>query len=142
FGDKDDLILVHNMGVGCSHCTMWADGFNGLAPHLSDRAAFVVCSPDKPEVQKRFATNRNWNFRMVSAHESPFSKDMGFWEDEGAHPGPWPGASTFRRESDGTIHRIAKAYFSPQDDFCAVWPFLGMLEEGANGWEPKHEYES
>lgn len=140
FGNKDDLIVVHNMGTGCSYCTMWADGFTGLAPHLEDRAAFVVCSPDKPEVQKKFAAKRNWNFKMVSAHDSSFIRDMGFWQEEGPHPGPWPGVSTFHREPDGTINRVAKTHFSPSDDFCAVWPFLDMLEDGSNGWEPKYSY--
>ena len=140
FGDKDDLIVVHNMGTGCSYCTMWADGFTGLVPHLADRAAFVVCSPDKPEVQKRFAEKRGWNFRMVSAHENSFTQDMGFWESDGPNPGPWPGVSTFRRDPDGRIYRIAKSHFGPGDDFCAVWPFLDMLSEGANGWEPKYNY--
>lgn len=140
FGDKSDLILVHNMGTGCRYCTMWADGFTGLAPHLQDRAAFVVCSPDKPDVQKRFAAKRNWGFRMVSAHDSSFFKDMGFWEESGPHAGPWPGVSTFHRDRDGRIFRIAKTHFSPSDDFCAVWPFLDMLEEGSNGWEPKYTY--
>jgi len=141
FGDKSDLILVHNMGTGCSYCTMWADGFTGLVPHLSDRAAFAVCWPDKPEVQKRFATKRNWNFKMVSAHESPFVHDMGFWEEDGPNPGPWPGVSTFHRDADGRIYRTAKSHFGPGDDFCAVWPFLDLLQEGANGWEPKYTYE-
>lgn len=140
FGDKNDLILVHNMGTGCVHCTMWADGFIGLVPHLEDRAAFVVCSPDKPEVQKRFAQKRNWTFHMVSAHESSFIRDMGFWQDSGPYPGPWPGVSTFHREADGRIYRIAKTHFSPNDDFCALWPFFDMLEEGTNGWEPKYSY--
>jgi predicted dithiol-disulfide oxidoreductase (DUF899 family)/AraC-like DNA-binding protein len=140
FGDKDDLILVHNMGTGCTHCTMWADGFTGLVPHLQDRAAFVVCSPDKPEVQKRFAEKRNWNFRMVSAHDTSFLRDMGFWEETGPFPGPWPGVSTFHRDPDGTMYRVAKTHFNPSDDFCAVWPFLDMLEEGSNGWEPKYSY--
>lgn len=140
FGEKADLILVHNMGTGCSYCTMWADGFTGLAPHLQDRAAFVVCSPDKPEVQKRFAAKRNWNFKMVSSHESSFYKDMGFWQEDGPHPGPWPGVSTFHREPDGKIYRVAKAHFGPNDDFCAVWPFLDMLDGGSKGWEPKYTY--
>lgn len=140
FGDKEDLILVHNMGTGCSYCTMWADGFTGLVPHLSDRAAFVVCSPDKPEVQKRFADKRNWNFKMVSGHDSRFIQDMGFWMEEGAHPGPWPGVSTFHRDPDGRIYRIAKSHFGPGDDFCAVWPLLDLLDNGANGWEPKYSY--
>jgi predicted dithiol-disulfide oxidoreductase (DUF899 family)/AraC-like DNA-binding protein len=140
FGDKNDLILIHNMGTGCSYCTMWADGFTGLVPHLQDRAAFVVCSPDKPEVQKRFAEKRNWNFRMISSHDSPFNRDMGFWEDNGPNPGPWPGVSTFHRDPDGQIYRVAKTHFSPSDDFCAVWPLLDMLEDGSNGWEPKYSY--
>ena len=140
FGEKDDLILVHNMGTGCRHCTMWADGFTGLVPHLEDRAAFVVCSPDKPDVQKKFAEKRNWNFRMISAVENSFIKDMGFWEEGGPYPGPWRGVSTFHRDYDGKIYRVAKTHFSPSDDFCPVWPFLDMLESGTNGWEPKYSY--
>lgn len=135
FGDKDDLIVVHNMGAGCSSCTMWADGFSGLSPHLMDRAAFVVCSPDRPEVQKRFAERRNWSFRMVSAYDTSFFQDMGFWGK-----GPWPGVSTFRRQADGSIVRIAKAVFDDGDDFCAVWPLMDMLEGGAKGWAPKFTY--
>ncbi len=140
FGEKDDLILVHNMGTGCRHCTMWADGFTGLVPHLEDRAAFVVCSPDKPDVQRKFAEKRNWNFRMISAVENSFIKDMGFWEEGGPYPGPWRGVSTFHRDYDGKIYRVAKTHFSPSDDFCPVWPFLDMLESGTNGWEPKYSY--
>ena len=30
FGDKNDLIVVHNMGKSCPYCTLWADGFNGV----------------------------------------------------------------------------------------------------------------
>src|SRR5688500_3885659 len=47
FGNKSELILVHNMGLGCPSCTMWADGFNGLVPHLEDRASFVVESMEE-----------------------------------------------------------------------------------------------
>src|SRR6185369_4761666 len=39
FGDRPDLILVHNMGRKCPMCTLWADGFNGIAHHLANRAA-------------------------------------------------------------------------------------------------------
>ena len=58
FGEKSDLILIHNMGKGCRYCTLWADGFNGEIDHLRDRAAFVVCSPDPPTVQGEFAASR------------------------------------------------------------------------------------
>ena len=26
FGDKDKLLVIHNMGQGCRYCTLWGDG--------------------------------------------------------------------------------------------------------------------
>ncbi len=77
---------------------------------------------------------------MVSAHDSTFVKDMGFWEESGPYPGPWPGVSSFHKDHDGKIYRVAKGHFGPGDDFCVVWPFFDLLENGANGWEPKYFY--
>src|SRR5688572_16261301 len=54
FGDKNDLILIHNMGKGCRYCTLWADGINGIHDHLANRAALVLVSPDSPQTQKEF----------------------------------------------------------------------------------------
>jgi hypothetical protein len=56
-GHYKDLILVHNMGQSCRYCTMWADGFNGIHPHLANRAAFALVWPDLPEGQE--APNSN-----------------------------------------------------------------------------------
>lgn len=138
FGDHDELILVHNMGRACSYCTMWADGFTGLLPHLEDRAAFVVTSPDAPEEQREFATGRGWSFPMVSAEGSSFIEEMGFLDSE---EGYMPGVSTFRREG-GTIQRVGRAEFGPGDDFCAVWHLFDLLPGGSAGWEPKFSYGS
>jgi predicted dithiol-disulfide oxidoreductase (DUF899 family) len=135
FGDKEDLIVVHNMGTGCAYCTLWADGFIGFTPHLSDRAAFVVVSPDKPEVQKNFAGKRGWNFRMVSTHDSEFNRDMGYQKGDD----PWPGVSTFKK-IDGKIYRIADTSFGPGDEFCSLWSLLDLLADGVNNWEPKYFY--
>ena len=135
FGDKEDLVVIHNMGTGCSYCTMWADGFTGLTPHISDRAAFVLVSPDAPDVLKRFADKRNWNFRIASHHGTSFGQDLGFFID-GGH---YPGVSTFRK-SDGQIFRISKAYFDVGDDFCPVWPLLELLDGGSKNWQPKYFY--
>jgi predicted dithiol-disulfide oxidoreductase (DUF899 family) len=62
FSGNRDLIVIHNMGTTCPYCTLWADGFNGISDHLASRAAFVVSSPDRPEVQKKFAAGRGWRF--------------------------------------------------------------------------------
>jgi predicted dithiol-disulfide oxidoreductase (DUF899 family) len=138
FGAKDDLIVIHNMGKRCSYCTMWADGFNGVKHHLENRAAFVVVSPDEYKVQREFANSRGWEFKMMSAFGTSFFKDMGFENDEGS---PWPGVSTFRRQLDGSIVRVAHTYFGPGDDFCSPWHLLDLLLKGADGWEPKFVYE-
>src|SRR5579862_7181052 len=53
FGNKSDLLVIHNMGQGCPYCTLWADGFNGQVDHLESRAAFVVVSPNTPEQQQK-----------------------------------------------------------------------------------------
>jgi predicted dithiol-disulfide oxidoreductase (DUF899 family) len=50
FGDKPDLIVIHNMGSACPNCTLWADGFNGVYDHLRNRAAFAVSTPDPPDL--------------------------------------------------------------------------------------------
>jgi len=49
FGERDDLIVIQNMGQGCKYCTLWADGFSGLISHLENRAALALVSPDPIE---------------------------------------------------------------------------------------------
>lgn len=136
FGDQDDLILIHNMGRGCVYCTLWADGLNGLVPHLEDRAALVLVSPDSPADLKSFSESRGWRFRCVSSEESDFAEAMGFWSEE---EGYWPGASVFRRQGS-VLTRVSSTEFGPGDEFCALWPLFDLLEGGAKGWEPQYEY--
>jgi predicted dithiol-disulfide oxidoreductase (DUF899 family) len=126
FGDHDDLIAIHNMGVSCSACTLWADGYNGIHQHVASRAGFFVSSPDRPAVQKKFAESRGWNFPMVSHTGSSFAKDMGYVSEKG---GWMPGVSVFRRQGD-TILRVSDTTFSPGDDFCTLWHFFDLLPGG------------
>jgi len=137
FGEKQDLLVIHNMGTGCSYCTLWADGFNGFVPHLENRAAFVVVSPDPPAKQKRFAEGRGWTFQMASAEGTSFSHYMGFEPNPGE---VWPGVSAFRKLEDGSIVRVSREYLGPGDQFCSVWHLFGLLAEGVNNWEPEFNY--
>jgi predicted dithiol-disulfide oxidoreductase (DUF899 family) len=136
FGDKDTLITIHNMGQSCPACTMWADGYNGLTPHLNSRAAFVITTPDDPETQAEFAKSRGWRFRMVSHQGSNFAADMGYRGDEG---GWWPGISVFQKK-DGRIVRVSDQRLGPGDDFCSVYHFLDMIPDGRDGFRPKFSY--
>ena len=136
FGDKHELIAIHNMGTSCSSCTMWADGYNGVADHLTNRAAFVVVSPDTPDVQKTFAQGRGWHFRMASHAGTTFAADMGYRSKSG---GWTPGVSVFRRDGD-TVVRVSDTALGPYDDFCSVWHLFDMLPGGAGEWRPKFKY--
>ena len=139
FGDKSELLLIHNMGKGCVYCTLWADGFNGIAPHLMDRAAFVLVSPDAPDVQAAFAESRGWRFPMASAEGSTFTKDMGFQQDDGAY---WPGVSVFRKKGDGSLERVNRDTFGPGDLYCSMFHFMDLLPETDTRWGPKFTYET
>lgn len=135
FTDRTELWVVHNMGKSCPYCTLWADGLNGQLLHLENRAAIVLISPDPPEVQREFATSRNWGFAMASDQDKAFTTAMGFWTDK---EGWWPGVSGFQREGDA-IYRTGKAIFGPGDEFCPIWPMMDLLG-GDKGWEPEVAY--
>jgi len=136
FGVHRDLMVVHNMGSSCPACTMWADGYNGVHHHVITRTAFAVSSPEAPAIQKSFAQDRGWKFRMVSHAGTTFAADMGYRSPDGR----WrPGISVFRREGQ-KILRVSDAAWSPGDDFCTVWHFFDLLPDGAAGWLPKLSY--
>jgi predicted dithiol-disulfide oxidoreductase (DUF899 family) len=137
FGDKDTLFVIHNMGTSCPNCTMWADGFNGVFEHLRDRAAFVVSSPDPPDVQRSFAGARGWKFPMASHRGTTFADDMGYLRNGG----PMPGVSVFKRRG-AKILRVADTSFRPGDEFCSVWHLFDLIPEGAAGWHAKFRYAS
>jgi predicted dithiol-disulfide oxidoreductase (DUF899 family) len=135
FGNHNDLMLVHNMGTQCVGCTLWADGYNGIHQHVIQRAAFVVSTPDPPDVQQKFAASRGWVFPLVSHMGTTFAEDMGYRSSNG-----WrPGMSVFRRDGS-RILRVSDVGWKEGDDFCTLWHFLDLLPEGASGWRPKISY--
>ncbi len=141
FGDKKDLIVIHNMGKGCRYCTLWADEINGISKHLENRSALVVVTPNTPDVQKEFAKSRDWRFKMLSDQAMDFSIDMGFAYEKDGKKYSTPGYSTFHKEDDGSISRVGYDEFGPSDMYSATWHFLELLKDGENSWEPQYSYE-
>ncbi|MDZ4756337.1 MAG: DUF899 family protein [Phycisphaerae bacterium] len=137
FGTRDDLLVIHNMGMRCSYCTLWADGFIGLWPHLNDRTAVVLVSEDAPLAADAFARGRGWPFPAASMHGTSFAKELGVETTPGHTK---PGASAFHRSADGVITRTGFTEFGPGDDFCAAWPLFDLLQGGVGPWEPKFAY--
>lgn len=136
FGDKEELILIHNMGPGCPYCTLWADGLTGFTAYFNDRCAFWLETDKDAANLKTFAVKRNWNFNVVSSEGSTLKLDLGYQVIKDGKKDNWPGFSTFFKK-DGKIFRHATAPFGPGDEYCAVWPMFDRLKNGVNGWQPK-----
>ena len=135
FGDFDEMLLIHNMGSGCSYCTLWADGFNAFWPYLKTKCAFVLTSPDPIHKMAQFVGSHGWEFPCVSIDGTSLVKDFGF----DAQWGTWPGVTVVKKNEDGTMTRHAQSYFGPGDNFCAIWHFIDLLPGGKGEWEPNYQ---
>ena len=135
FGNADRLLAIHNMGQGCRYCTLWADGINGLLPHLESAMAVALLSRDDPEVQRRFANSRGWRFRLASHRGGDYIRE------QSAYPGHdnAPGAVVYEK-TDGRILRRNAVAFGPGDMFCPAWNFLAMAGLGVESWTPQFSY--
>ncbi|TVR77764.1 MAG: DUF899 domain-containing protein [Chitinophagaceae bacterium] len=135
FGDKDELIIIHNMGKSCAYCTLWADGLNGMTAYFEDRAGFVVVSSDSYKEMSEFAEKRKWTFEIASSKENTFKKDVGFFS--GNHS--YPGISVFKKEKSGRIMHTSRAFFGPGDNYCSLWDVFAMLNSEDLKWGPSYQ---
>ena len=135
FGGKDKLLAIHNMGQGCRYCTLWADGFNGLLPHLESALSVVLLSKDAPEVQRRFANARGWRFRLASHGGGAYISDQSVCDGDDN----FPGAVVYERDGD-TILRKNACVFGPGDLYCAMWSLLGLAGIDDEDWTPQFSY--
>ncbi len=135
FGDKDKLLLIHNMGTGCRYCTLWADGFNGLLPHLESAISVVLVSKDDPETQRQFANSRGWAFRLASHGGGEYAQEQQLMEGQSN----MPGAVVYERDGD-SIYRKNSCLFGPGDIYCAAWGLLGLAGIGEAEWHPQYRY--
>ena len=135
FGEKDKLIAIHNMGQGCRYCTLWADGFNGLLPHLESALSIVLLSKDPPDVQRQFANARGWRFHTASHGGGAYIREQSVFEGDDN----FPGAVVYERDG-GDILRKNACVFGPGDIYCAMWSLLGLAGLGEDEWTPQYSY--
>ena len=135
FGDKDRLLVIHNMGQGCRFCTMWADGVNGFLPHLESALSVVLVSKDDPELQRRFANSRGWRFRLASHGGGKYIQEQTAMTSE--HN--MPGCVVYERQGE-QILRMNSAVFGPGDLYCSAWNFLALAGIGTDEFTPQYSY--
>jgi predicted dithiol-disulfide oxidoreductase (DUF899 family) len=62
----------------CPMCTMWVDGFNGVAHHLAQNVDFAIAAAADPPTLRAHARSRGWrNLRLLSCGDSTFGYDVG-----------------------------------------------------------------
>ncbi len=135
FGEHTRLLVIHNMGHGCRYCTLWADGFNGLLPHLESALAVVLVSKDPPDVQRRFASSRGWRFRLASHGGGDYIREQTVMEGSDNVPG----AVVYERDGDRVLRKSA-CVFGPGDLYCSMWSLLGLAGLGVEDWTPQYRY--
>jgi predicted dithiol-disulfide oxidoreductase (DUF899 family) len=151
---KDRLIVDHmmyapNAKSPCPMCSMWADGYNAIAPHVSQKVNFVLVAKVDIAKLRDLARQRGWDkIRLLSSGRSTFNADFHVEDERGQHPG----VSVFSREPGGKIHHFytTEASLRPGannnpnhrgiDLFCPVWNLLDLLPEGREDWFPKLSY--
>ncbi len=146
----DTLVLMHFMygkqqEKPCPMCTLWADGYDGIVPHLRQRVSFAVLVAGDAGAFADYARSRGWrNLRIVSAAGSDLKQRLGFEAADGSQQ---PGVSVFRRGSDGGLHHhysvaaiVAPGQFRGMDLLSPFWNFLDLTPEGRGEFSPKRSY--
>lgn len=135
FDDKDQLLVIHNMGQGCRYCTLWGDGINGVLEHLEDAMAVVLVSRDPPAIQRRMALDRGWRFRTASHGGGAYMSEQCAMGDHAN----FPGAAVYARRDSGIVRR-ARCAFGPGDLYSPMWHFLALAGLGEADWTPQFHY--
>jgi predicted dithiol-disulfide oxidoreductase (DUF899 family) len=124
----------------CPMCTLWIDGFNGVAHHLQQNVDFVVVAAADVATLRAHARNRGWNrLRLLSAADNTFKYDLGSELDDG---GQISAISVFDRDDDGAVRHTYTARPQTDEDvhergidaLCAVWNVLDLTAQGRGDW--------
>ncbi|MDQ1392136.1 MAG: hypothetical protein QOF30_1113 [Acidimicrobiaceae bacterium] len=146
-----DLIVYHFMygkaqTEPCPLCTMWIDGYNAAAPHVTQNVDFVVVAAAAPDALQAHAASRGWsNLRLLSAGESMFKYDLGSEEADGTQT-EWISVFTFG--DDGTVRHLYSKGAQMADDrrergidlLSPVWHLLDLTPNGRGDWYPALSY--
>jgi len=146
FSAPDRALIVYHLMYGkaqtspCPMCTLWIDGFNGIAQHIAQNADLVIVAAAEPAALRAHARARGWNnLRLLSAGTSDFKRDLKSEDEDGSQDST---ISVFTRETDGTIHHRYTSHPSFDDEIrergidllCPVWHLLDVTQQGRGDW--------
>ncbi len=147
FGTCRQLIVIHFMfgpeaETGCVVCSLRADGFDALIPHLKARdTALVVVSRGRLAAMNAFKARMGWRFPWVSSLGSDFGFDFGVSLAEG--PGTYNyaprngpageanGTSVFFKDpATGEVFHTYSTYARGDDILMSPYNYLDLTPKG------------
>ncbi|WP_336048998.1 DUF899 family protein [Streptomyces sp. CA2R101] len=146
-----DLIVYHLMygkkqTEPCPMCTMWLDGFNGVARHLAQNVDLAIVAAAGLPALRAHARDRKWtNLRLLSAGSGTFKYDLGSEDAEGNQDST---VSVFTRGDDGSVRHVYSVHPRMSDDIdqrgidllSPVWHLLDLTRKGRGNWFAALDY--
>jgi predicted dithiol-disulfide oxidoreductase (DUF899 family) len=151
FDGRSQLIVYHFMfapdwEAGCRGCSFWADGFNGIVDHVSQRDVSLVAVSQAPlQKLQAFAQRLGWTFKWVSSAGSDFNYDYQVtfrpealargevtynYTKEAATGSDKPGVSVFLKRQDGSIVHTYSCYGRGLDILNAAYQYIDLTPKG------------
>ncbi|MQY37773.1 hypothetical protein SRB17_57780 [Streptomyces sp. RB17] len=145
-------LIVYHLMYGkrqtdpCPMCTLWIDGFNGVAHHVARNADLVVVTAADPPTLRRHARARGWSrLRLLSAGDSTFKYDLGSEDEDGVQDST---VSVFTRDADSTVRHFYSAHPRMAEDIDQrgidllnpVWHLLDLTPQGRGDWFASLDY--
>jgi predicted dithiol-disulfide oxidoreductase (DUF899 family) len=151
FDGRSQLVVYHFMfapgaKAGCPHCSLRADGFDGIQPHLNQRDVTMICVSRAPyETLAEYQKRMGWHFTWVSSGGNDFNRDyyVYFTPEELAtksayfnytmqNPGPADreGHSLFAKGANGEVYHTYSCYDRGNDNLNIHYAYLDMVPKG------------
>ncbi len=144
--DKPYLIVYHLMywtkdDSFCPSCSMWIDGFNGIAPHVTQQTNLVIASRAPYERLREWAAHREWHrLRLLSDEGPAFARDIDAEDCEG---NPDSTIVVFAKEANRvrhvyTAHPMLDGRGQGIDLLTPTYALLDLTPAGRGDWDPSN----
>jgi predicted dithiol-disulfide oxidoreductase (DUF899 family) len=152
FTAADRPLVVYHLMYGkkqtkpCPMCTMWVDGFNGVAQHIAQNIDFAIVAAAEPRALRDHARARGWHrLRLLSAGSGTFKFDLGSEDADGVQDSA---VSVLTRDTQYTVRHFYTAHprMAPEikergiDLLAPVWHLLDLTPGGRGNWYSSLSY--
>jgi predicted dithiol-disulfide oxidoreductase (DUF899 family) len=146
FTGSDRSLVMYHLMYGkkltspCPMCTLWMDGWNGVAHHLAQKVDVAIVAAADPPALRKHGRTRGWDkLRLLSSGASTFKYDLGSEDREGNQDST---VSVFTRDSDGKPRHFYSAHPSMANNIkergldllTPVFNILDLTPQGRGDW--------